>query len=61
MAIKNQNCQHATMHDQSVGEEMNCGLYCISLFLNQYGGPKEVCIHCLFLFDTALCTKSVRV
>lgn len=35
------NCQHATMHDQSVGEQMNCGLYCISLFFIHCGVPKE--------------------
>jgi len=35
MAISNQNCQHAAMHDQSVGQRWTaiCALDCISRFL----------------------------
>lgn len=41
LMAKNQNSQHVTMYDQSVGEEMNCGLYCINLFFIQCNVPTE--------------------
>lgn len=58
MDIKNQNCQHATMHNQFVGEEITVvftALACFSFSMVFLRKPEYT------LFDIALYTKSVRV